>query len=165
MTQNQTPVTTTEHKIGKVTYLVCSSASERATDTLDLGHTITGKTYKVSYKSKKTKKNPEEKRYFFPNTHEPLIDEETFELAQKRIATRQRPTKVDEIDLFSGLLFCGDCGYKMYAVRGAGTLERKHAYTCGNYRNRARNDMLCTTHYIRKSVLKELVLADLQRVA
>ena len=35
MTQNQTPVTTTEHKIGKVTYLVCSSASERATDTLD----------------------------------------------------------------------------------------------------------------------------------
>ena len=107
-----------------------------------LGHTITGKTYKVSYKSKKTKKNPEEKRYFFPNTHEPLIDEETFELAQKRIATRQRPTKVDEIDLFSGLLFCGDCGYKMYAVRGAGTLERKHAYTCGNYRNRARNDML-----------------------
>ena len=77
-----------------------------------LGHTITGKTYKVSYKSKKTKKNPEEKRYFFPNTHEPLIDEETFELAQKRIATRQRPTKVDEIDLFSGLLFCGDCGYK-----------------------------------------------------
>ena len=129
-----------------------------------LGHTITGKTYKVSYKSKKTKKNPEEKRYFFPNTHEPLIDEETFELAQKRIATRQRPTKVDEIDLFSGLLFCADCGYKMYAVRGAGTLERKHAYTCGNYRNRARNDMLCTTHYIRKSVLKELVLADLQRV-
>ena len=93
-----------------------------------------------------------------------MIDEETFELAQKRIATRQRPTKVDEIDLFSGLLFCGDCGYKMYAVRGAGTLERKHAYTCGNYRNRARNDMLCTTHYIRKSVLKELVLADLQRV-
>jgi len=129
-----------------------------------LGHTITGKTYKVSYKSKKTKKNPEEKRYFFPNTHEPLIDEETFELAQKRIATRQRPTKVDEIDLFSGLLFCGDCGYKMYLQQGAGTLERKHAYTCGNYRNRARNDMLCTTHYIRKSVLKELVLADLQRV-
>ena len=51
-----------------------------------LGHTITGKSYKVSYKSKKTKKNPEEKQYFFPNTHEPLIDEETFDLAQKRIA-------------------------------------------------------------------------------
>ena len=129
-----------------------------------MGHTITAKTYKVSYKSKKTRKNAEDKRYFFPNTHEPLIDEETFELAQKRIATRHRPTKSDEIDLFSGLLFCGDCGYKMYLQKGAGTPERKHAYTCGNYRNRARNDFLCTTHYIRKSVLKELVLADLQRI-
>ena len=100
----------------------------------------------------------------FSNTHEPLIDEETFALARKRIATRHRPTKSDEIDLFSGLLFCGDCGYKMYLQKGAGTPERKHAYTCGNYRNRARNDFLCTTHYIRKTVLKELVLADLQRV-
>ena len=129
-----------------------------------LGHTITGKTYKVSYKSKKTKKNPEEKRYFFPNTHEPLIDEETFDLAQKRIATRHRPTKVETIDIFSGLLFCGECGYKMYLQQGAGTLERKHAYTCGKYRNRIRTGEVCTTHYIRKSVLQELVLADLQRV-
>ncbi len=129
-----------------------------------IGHTITAKTFKVSYKSKKSKKNPTDKQYFFANTHEPLVDEETFELAQKRIATRTRPTKIDEIDLFSGLLYCGDCGYKMYLMRGAKTLERKHAYTCGNYRNRARNDFVCTTHYIRKSVLMELVLADLRRV-
>ena len=129
-----------------------------------LGHTITAKTHKVSYKSKKTKKNPEEKQYFFPNTHEALIDEETFDLAQKRIATRHRPTKVETIDIFSGLLFCGECGYKMYLQQGAGTLERKHAYTCGKYRNRIRTGEVCTTHYIRKSVLQELVLADLQRV-
>lgn len=129
-----------------------------------LGHTITGKTYKVSYKSKKTRKNPEEKQYFFPDTHEALIDEETFELAQKRLANRNRCTRIDEVDLFSGLVYCADCGYKLYLIRGAGTPERKHAYTCGNYRNRARNDFVCTTHYIRKSVLMELVLADLQRV-
>ncbi len=129
-----------------------------------LGHTITGKSYKVSYKSKKTKKNPEEKLYFFTTPHEALIDEETFDLAQKRIATRHRPTKVETIDIFSGLLFCGECGYKMYLQQGAGTLERKHAYTCGKYRNRIRTGEVCTTHYIRKSVLQELVLADLQRV-
>jgi len=129
-----------------------------------LGHTITAKTYKVSYKSKKARHNPEEKRYFFENTHEPLVDEATFELAQKRIATRHRPTKVDEIDIFSGLLFCGDCGYKMYLQRGPSVEERKHAYTCGNYRNRARSNIECTTHYIRKSVLMDLVLADLRRV-
>ena len=119
-----------------------------------LGHTITGKSYKVSYKSKKTKKNPEEKQYFFPNTHEPLIDEETFDLAQKRIATKHRPTKVDEIDIFSGLLFCGDCGYKMYLQQGAGTLERKHAYTCGKYR------MLWSSFFVTL-VAKKIVLINL----
>ncbi len=70
-----------------------------------LGHTITAKTHKVSYKSKKTRKNEEEQRYFFPNTHEPLVDEETFELAQKRIATRHRPTKAAEIDIFPACCF------------------------------------------------------------
>lgn len=93
-----------------------------------------------------------------------MIDEETFDLAQKRIATKHRPTKCDEIDLFSGLLFCGDCGYKMYLLQGAGTLERKHAYTCGRYRNRIRTGEVCTTHYIRKSVLKELVLGELDHL-
>ena len=83
-----------------------------------LGHTITAKTHKVSYKSKKTRKNEEEQRYFFPNTHEPLVDEETFELAQKRIATRHRPTKAAEIDIFSGLLFCAGCRHKMYYQQG-----------------------------------------------
>ena len=129
-----------------------------------LGHTVTAKSYKVSYKSKKTRRNSEDKQYFFPNTHEALVDDETFDLAQKRIATKHRPTKSEEIDLFSGLLFCGDCGYKMYLQQGAGTLERKHAYTCGRYRNRIRTGEVCTTHYIRKRVLKELVLGDIQRV-
>lgn len=129
-----------------------------------LGHTVTNKSTTVSYKCKKKKFNPKEKRFYFYNTHEPLVDEETFELAQRRIATRHRPSKVNEIDMFSGLLFCADCGYKMYLARGGATLERKYAYTCGNYRNRARNDFNCTTHYIRKSVIMDIVLADLQRV-
>lgn len=129
-----------------------------------LGHTITGKTYKVSYKSKKMKKNPQEKRYFFQNTHEALIDRETFDLAQKRLSTRHRPTKLEKIDIFSGLLFCGDCGHKMYLQQGVNTPEHKHAYTCGNYRNRQRKVTQCSTHYIRKSVITELVLTDMQRV-
>ena len=118
----------------------------------------------MSYKSKKTRRNPEDKQHFFSNTHEAMIDEKTFDLAQKRIATKHRPAKREEIDLFSGILFCGDCGYKMYLRRGAGTLERKHGYTCGRYRNRIRTGEVCTTHYIRKSVLKELVLGDIHRV-
>lgn len=129
-----------------------------------LGHTVTNKFNKISYKSKKKKKMPKEKHYFFPDTHEAIIDEATFELAQKRLATRHRSTKTDEIDLFSGLLFCGDCGKKMYAQIGVKTPPRNHAYTCAAYRNRERSGSPCTTHYIRKSVVCNLVLADLQRV-
>ena len=129
-----------------------------------LGHTITNKTNKVSYKSNKTLRNPEDEQYIFYNTHEPLVDEAAFELAQKRLATRNRPTKIDEIDIFSGLLFCADCNYKMYLQRGNTIKERNISYTCGNYRNRARNNFSCSTHYVRKSVVMELVLMDIQRV-
>ena len=129
-----------------------------------LGHTITAKTHKVSYKSKKTRKNEEEQRYFFPNTHEPLVDEETFELAQKRIATRHRPTKAAEIDIFSGLLFCAGCGHKMYYQQGVNIEPRKFSYSCGAWRNRARTGSECTSHYIRKNVLLDLVLEDMRRI-
>jgi DNA invertase Pin-like site-specific DNA recombinase len=130
-----------------------------------IGHTVTAKKQKVSYKSKKQRFNPPEKQYIFFNTHEPLIDEATFELAQKRLATTHRPTKSSgEIDLFSGVLFCADCGYKMYFQKCSNESERRYAYTCGNYRNRARNGHNCKSHYIRKVVLKELVLLDLRRV-
>ena len=129
-----------------------------------LGHTITAKSYKVSYKSKKKRMNDEDNRYFFPNTHEPLVDEETFDLAQKRIATRHRPTKAAEIDIFSGLLFCADCGHKMYYMQGVSIEPRKFAYNCGAYRNRARTGSKCTSHFIRKDILLDLVLEDMRRV-
>jgi len=122
------------------------------------GHTVTAKTQKVSYKSHKTLRNPEEKRCFFENTHEPLIDEATFDLAQKRIATRHRPTRSNEIDMFSGLLFCADCGAKMQLQRG-----QTEAYVCGNYRSH-KPGCNCTIHYIRRELLLDLVLTDLQRV-
>lgn len=129
-----------------------------------LGCTVTNKTHRVSYKSKKTVKHTKGEKLYFPDTHEPLIDAETFELAQRRLATRHRPTKADAIDIFSGLLFCGDCGYKMYLQQGVNIPEKKHAYTCGAYRNRPRRTTNCSTHYIRKSVIMELVLKDMQRV-
>ena len=131
-----------------------------------LGHTVTGKTYKVSYKSNKTVRNSEEDQHIFYNTHEPLITEEAFELAQKRIETRNRPTKVDEIDIFSGLVFCGDCESRMNLLRGKTRTKDTESYTCGRYRSghRARTTEPCTSHFIRKAVVAELVLADLQRV-
>jgi DNA invertase Pin-like site-specific DNA recombinase len=131
-----------------------------------IGHTVTAKTHKVSFKSKKTVKNPEERQFFFPNTHEAIIDEETFDLAQKRLATRNRATRHDDIDIFSGLLFCAVCGYKMGLNRRTEDIDasHKHVYLCGAFRNRARTGSVCSSHYVKKSVILNLVLADLRRV-
>ena len=127
-----------------------------------LGHTYTLKSYRVSYKVKKTINHSFEEQLCFENTHEPLIDEETFNIAQKRLSKRTRPCKNDAIDIFSGLLFCKDCGYRMYVQRSAKVPNFRQAYVCGTYRNRLKQR--CSTHYIRESVLIELVLADIRRV-
>lgn len=128
-----------------------------------LGHTVTAKKGTVSYKVNKQFWNPPEKQYFFSNTHEPLIDNETFELAQKRASTRTRPDKCDEIDVFSGLLFCADCGSKLH-VLSSDHGRRKRANVCGGYRKKERTKIDCTPHFIQQPVLSELVLENLQRV-
>lgn len=130
-----------------------------------IGTTVTNKSTKISYKSNRVKMNDDSERFFFPNTHEPLIDEETFEMAQKRYATRIRPKKNNEIDLFAGLMFCADCGKKMYVMHGA-QKKRVVSYSCGNYRdsNRVAQRVICTMHYVRQEVLMELVMKDLRRV-
>lgn len=132
-----------------------------------IGHTVTNKTTKVSYKSKKKIKNTEAEQYIFENTHEPIIDEALYEQVRKRLGQKQRPAWNDELDIFSGILFCADCGMKLHVMRGEKLPKRKHAYNCRSYRNRkrVRNDISCTSHYIRKVVLEELVLTDIQRVS
>jgi len=63
-----------------------------------LGHTVTNKTAKISYKSKKCRKNPEDQRYVFRDTHAPLVDQDTSDRVQKRIASRQRMSKSEKVD-------------------------------------------------------------------
>lgn len=75
------------------------------------GHTVNFKTYKKSYKTKNCLLNPEENRKVFLNTHESIIDQETFNLVQKmRKAGRRRKTKQNKFGLFSGVAYCVDCG-------------------------------------------------------
>lgn len=126
-----------------------------------LGHTYTGKRSKSSYKSKKEVKNPIEKQHFFPNTHEPLIDDETFEVAQKRASSRTRPTKFDEIDIFTGVLFCATCGSNL----GYHFNQRNHDiqyFNCANYNNRG--STCDATHYIRVDFLEQIILSELRRI-
>lgn len=130
------------------------------------GTTVTNKGNAISYKIKRRKNNDDSERFFFPNSHEPLVDEETFELAQKRYAERTRPRKRNmQVDVLSGVLFCADCGNKMHALHPCEDGSR-NAYNCGSYRIQKRIGQLvvCTTHYVRENILIELVLKDVKRV-
>lgn len=125
-----------------------------------LGQTTNFKTTRVSYKVKKTVANPPEKQVTFPNTHEAIIDRETWDMVQKIRSQRRRPTKMGEMGMFSGMAFCADCGSKLYHCRCGSYSYEQESYTCSKYRTRHG----CSAHFIRAVVLEQLVLQNLQRV-
>ena len=125
-----------------------------------LGRTTNFKTTKLSYKSKKKIVNPPEKQVTFENTHEAIIDIETWKLVRKIREQRRRPTRLGEMGMFSGLAFCADCGSKLYHCRAAEWTHEQEFYNCSRYRTH----IGCTPHRIRAVVLEQLVLQNLQRV-
>ena len=78
-----------------------------------LGHTVNFKTHVKSYKVHKTIYNSPDQWKIFEGTHEAIIDKETFEIVQKIRAGKRRPTRMGEMPMFSGLLYCADCGRKL----------------------------------------------------
>ena len=126
-----------------------------------LGHTVNFKTEKISYKVKTSVENPEEKQVIFENTHEPIIDLATWERVQELRKQRKRPNRYDEVGLFSGLLFCADCGSVLYQQRYENKTRRQDCYICGNYKKRTHD---CTAHFIRTDLLTAGVTANLRKV-
>ena len=126
-----------------------------------LGHTVNFKTEKISYKVKSSVENPEEKQAVFKNTHEPIIDLATWERVQELRKQRKRPNRYDEVGLFSGLLFCADCGSVLYQQRYENKTRRQDCYICGSYKKRVKD---CTAHFIRTDLLTAGVTANLRKV-
>jgi hypothetical protein len=126
-----------------------------------LGHTVNFKTTKKSYKSKKTVKVDLSQQMVFENTHPALIDRDTFDRVRVIRENRRRHVKSGGPGLFSGLLYCMDCGAKMHHHRGAAVKKNAEYYTCSGYSKRVNP---CTTHHIRINVLSEIVQADLRLV-
>ncbi len=126
-----------------------------------LGHTVNFKTRKKSYKSKETIWNNPEDWMIFENTHEAIIDEQVWETVQKIREGKRRPSRMGEMGVFSGMMFCADCGAKLYQVRANGWTHDKEYFVCATYRKKKG---LCSSHQIRNVVIEELVLDDLQQV-
>ena len=126
-----------------------------------IGDTVNFRTMHKSFKSKKRLELPQEEWQIFKNTHPAIIDEETFMLVQELREHRRRPTRSGIISMFSGLLYCADCGEKLY-YSTVNNYKREQAYFfCSSYR---KNSDVCSAHYIREKVVAKAVLDSMQRV-
>ena len=127
-----------------------------------LGHTVNFKTYRKSYKLKKQMKNDPSEWQIFENTHEAIIDKETFDIVQRIRDGRRRVTPMGEMPILSGMVYCADCGQKLYQVRSRDWEHDKEHFVCATYRKKGKHE--CPSHQIRNVVIEQLLLADLQQV-
>ena len=125
------------------------------------GSTVNFKTKRKSFKNKKQWIQSKEDLAVFEGTQEAIIDKETFETVQKMRGTKRAYTKFNEVNIFSGLLYCADCGGKM-TIRRRKEDRRKDAFICSTYRKKKKN--LCTEHAIKVSALEQIVLQDIRKV-
>ena len=129
-----------------------------------LGHTINFKTRK-HFKDKKSHYVSEDEWTIFENTHEAIIDQQTFDLAQKiRSNVRRYPNGWGEAAPLTGLLYCADCGGKMYVHR-TNNGRRISQYTCSNYTKVPCGTLCPTQHRINESAVLTLVSDTLRAIA
>jgi len=141
-------------------------ASRSITDMLRnevyLGHTINLKTTTVSFKDKRKKILPESEWYRFENTHEAIVDKDTWDIVQRVREQRHRTTKSGILNKYSGLLFCGDCGSRMTFRCSTTWKTSDYNFICSLYRKHFGTEY-CTSHRIRECVLDEIVLEEINQ--
>ena len=136
-----------------------------------MGHTVNFRTHKISYKSKKKADNPPEEWVIYENTHEAIMDADTWRLAQHKKGTKTRIDSVGLANPLTGLMFCADCGAKMYNSRHRN--ERNNdasglqfdTYNCSTYSNtRPRETRVCSNHHISTHAVRTLLLDAIRKI-
>ena len=126
-----------------------------------LGHTVNFRSHKKSFKCKKKVMNDPSEWMVFENTHEAIIDQETFDIVQRIREGRRRLTPMGEMPVLSGMLFCADCGAKLYQVRHRGWTHEQELFVCATYR---KNKGGCSSHQIHNVQVEEILLRELKRI-
>ena len=126
-----------------------------------IGHTENFKTTSKNYRSKKRIWNAKENRKLFEDTQPAIVDKYLFNTVQEIRKHKRRPTATGKISIFSGKVFCADCGAKLHYNTSNYHEERQDCFVCANYRS---NTGSCTIHYIRAVTLNRLVLKHIQSV-
>ncbi len=124
-----------------------------------LGRTVNFKTYKKSYKSKKYIENPRENWVIVENTQEAIIDQETFDIVQNLRKAKRRISDMGTPHILSGMLYCADCGEKMYLCRCT-TMKQAEYFNCSTYRKKKKK--YCTSHQITAHAVMAMVKNDLR---
>ena len=125
------------------------------------GCTVNFKTYTNSIWDKKQRETPIEKQAVFYNTHPAIIEHEVFDKVQEIRQQRHRRTKTGKSSLFSGMVYCADCGAKMRYCTTNYFEKRQDHFVCANYRS---NTGSCSAHFIRAVALEELVWMHMRTV-
>lgn len=141
-----------------------------------MGHTVNFRTFKESYKDKHSiDANPED-WLIFENMQEAIVDEDTWHMVQKIRQTKHRPVAQGEPNPLTGLVYCANCGAKMFNHRTKGYEKKdkdgnptgkftnaQNNYTCSTYsKAKSRFENCCTQHHVRNDVLRDLILTTLQ---
>ena len=133
-----------------------------------LGHTVLGKSICENFKTKQRRAATPDELMIFPDTHEAIIDQDTWDIARKiRMKKKPRAANGTYSHRLSGLVYCADCGARMGFISPDAKHGEKHydsdsAFQCGNYRSTAAE---CVSHYVKTSVLEAAVLQAIQTVS
>ena len=126
-----------------------------------LGCVVNFRSERKSYKCKKSIEKDRSEWQIFDNAHEAIIDRATFDIVQRIRNGRRKRASLGDMGMLTGLLYCGDCGAKMYQVRGQGWEHSKEYFTCASYRKATGE---CTSHQIRNVVIEQIVLQQLRKI-
>ena len=125
------------------------------------GCTVNFQTYRKSFKNKKMAFHPKDEWKIFEDTQPAIIDRQTFDTVQKMREHKRVYIKSNKTNMFSGLLYCADCGGLLTIQRYKKNHDYDHFY-CSTYRKKKKG--LCTPHRIRVKDLKEVILQDLRKI-
>lgn len=148
----------------KVTTIPCGWSGDSVADILDnrqyTGCAVNNKSTRVSYKVHKTILHPEDEYQIIPNMQEAIIPEELWMRVHELRSHKHRQTRTGSTSIFSGLVFCADCGKKMYFIDTRRKRPNSLHFVCSGYKAGRHG---CTSHYIRESILKQIVLDSISR--
>ncbi|MCL2695489.1 MAG: recombinase family protein [Clostridiales bacterium] len=139
-----------------------------------MGHTVNFRTTKESYKDKRQTPNPQSDWLVFENTHEAIIDPETWQTAQRCRTVKRRTDTIGESNPLTGILYCSDCGRRLFNHRARARervkpngnivhLSARDEYVCQCYFNPGAAVPDCSMHFIMSKTANALILEAIQR--